>query len=90
VISRIGQGMEAISKMKPESRKVGRKAESSATWLATNWFLVADEMNRPSPSEGIRKAEAMANNVNTDPRNGSAKIVTAITVQSAIETRPSR
>ena len=90
MITRIGHGIELISNRKPESRSVGRKAESSATWLATNWFLVAAEISRPCPSAGIRKADEIADQRQGRAAKRHAEHVTASTVQSAIEQRPSR
>ena len=85
----IGLGIEPISKRKPESNIVGRKAERSATWLATNWFLVAAEISRPWPSAGNRNALAITKSANGEPRNGTPNTVIASTAHIVIESNAS-
>ena len=42
------------SNRKPDSIIAGRNVTSIVTWLATNWLLSADEINRPMPSATSR------------------------------------
>src|SRR5215813_1169113 len=83
-------GIELISKMKPESKKVGRNEAKSAICEARNWFFVAAEMSSPSPSDGKRNAEEIANSARTDPRKGTWNTKTAIDAHRLIEPSPSK
>jgi len=44
-----GNGMLAMSKMNPERMNAGMNVIMRASWLATNWLRVAEEMSSPMP-----------------------------------------
>ena len=60
----------------------------NAAWLAANWFFANVEISNPSGSIATRKAEATPTSAHTEPRSGTSKMNTAVTVVIAIATMP--